>query len=188
MRNLRDVSVELIRGLLGDRKALMPYSYPGEKEAYRYVRGNILSMSVARHKEKVGFYSRIRGMNDVVQSVSAIVGELGVSTRKVYKCLHMDVAKVLKEEQAKALKVARLMPQTIAAGCITTKNVARKMDGTLTSGIVRRSMRILSRHYTELRRQVREHNRKLPAAKPPRVKRSAIWHYIMTGRTSSGEQ
>lgn len=100
----------------------------------------------------------------------------------------MDVAKVLSKEQTKVLEAARQMVQAIVAGCITPKVVARKMDGTLTSGIVRRSMRILSRHYTELRRQVREHNRKLPAAKPPRVKRSAIWHYIMTGRTSSGEQ
>ena len=77
------------------------------------------------------------------------------------------------------------MAQVIAAGCITPKVVARRLGGILPTRCVRRSMRTLSRHYAELRKQVREHNRRMPEMKAEKVKPSAIWHFIMTGRTSS---
>lgn len=185
MKNLRDVSVELIKGLLGERKAIQPYPYPTEEEAYRHIVEDILSMGEARHRERVRLYYRIRGMRDTGQSICGIARELGVKSQKVYRYLNMDLNKLLSEEQRMAMKSARLMAQTIAAGNITPTAVARKLDGRLPVRSVRRSMRTLARQYTELRRQVREHNRKLPGTRTAKVRSSTIWHYIMTGRTSA---
>lgn len=185
MKNLRDVSVDLIRSLLGERKAIRPYPYPTEEEAYRCIVEDILSMGEARHRERVRLYCQIRGMKDTGQSIYGIARELDVRSQKVYRYLNMDLNKILSEEQRMAMKSARLMAQIIAAGSITPTVVAKKLDGRLPVRSVCRSMRTLARQYKELRRQVREHNRKLPETRTARVKSSTIWHYIMTGRTSA---
>lgn len=185
MKNLRDVSVELINGLLGERKAKMPYPYPTEEEAHKYIMEDVLSMGEARPRERVRLYYRIRAMKDAGQSVLQIARELGIRSQKVYKYMNMDVRKILSEDQREILKSAREMAQIIAAGCITPQAVASRLGGKLPTRCVCRAMRTLSRHYTELRRQVREHNRKLPGAKAAKLKNSTIWHYIMTGNTSS---
>ena len=185
MKNLRDVSVELVRDMLGERKARMRYPYPTEEEAYRHIRDDILSMGGARHRERVGLYYRIRGMRDAGGNVASIARELGIKSPKVYKYMSMDVGRLLTEEQRKLMKSARQMAQVIAAGTITPEAVARKLDGRLPTRLVCRSTRTLARQYAELRRQVREHNKALPDAKAVRLKTSTIWHYIMTGETSS---
>ena len=185
MKNLRDVSVDLIRGLLGERRAKMPYPYPTEEEAYKYIMEDVLSMGEARPRERVRLYYRIRAMKDAGQTILQIARELGIRPQKVYKHVNMDVGKILSEDQRRILKSAREMAQIIAAGCTTPRAVARKLDGKLPARCVCRAMRTLSEHYTELRRQVREHNRKLPEDRTARVRGSTIWHYIMTGNTSS---
>lgn len=185
MKNLRDVSVELIRGMLGERRARMPYPYPAEEEAYRYIMEDVLSMGDARARERVRLYYRIRAKKDAGQSVLQIARELGIRSQKVRKYMDMDVGKILSEDQRRILKSAREMAQIITAGCITPQAVAKKLDGKLPARCVCRAMRTLSKHYTELRRQVREHNRRLPEAATAKVRGSTIWHYIMTGNTSS---
>lgn len=185
MKNLRDVSVDLIRGLLGERRAKMPYPYPTEEEAYKYIMEDVLSMGEARPRERVGLYYQIRAMKDAGQTILQIARELGIRPQKVYKHVNMDVGKILSEDQRRILKSAREMAQIIAEGCITPQAVARKLDGKLPARCVCRAMRTLSKHYTELRRQVREHNRKLPEDRTAKVRGSTIWHYIMTGNTSS---
>lgn len=185
MKNLRDVSVDLIRSLLGERKALLPYPYPTEEEAYRYIVEDILSMGEAKHRERVRLYYQIRGMKDTGQGIYDIARELGVKSQKVYRYLNMDLNKLLSEEQRKAMKSARLMAQIITAGSITPTIVAKKLDGKLPVRLVCRAMRTLVKQYKELRRQVREHNKNLPETRTAKVKSSTIWHYIMTGRTSA---
>ena len=185
MKNLRAVSVDLIKGLLGERKARLPYPYPTEEEAYRYIREDVLSMGEARQRERVSLYFQIRAMKDAGQTILQIARNLGIRSQKVYKYVNMDVSKILSEDQRRILNSARLMAQIITAGCITPETVARKLDGKLPTRCVYRAMRTLSKDYTELRRKVREQNRKLQETKTARVKSSTIWHYIMTGKTSS---
>ena len=73
----------------------------------------------------------------------------------------------------------------ISTGCTTPATVTRKLNGKLPSRSVCRAMRTLTSHYSELRKQVKEHNSKLSELKTAKVKNSVIWHYVMTGRTTS---
>lgn len=185
MKNLRDISVDLIKGMLGERKALLPYPYPSEEEAYGLIREDILAMGDATHRERVKLYYQVRSLKDSGLSIQEISRELGVKSRKVLWCLDTDTSKLLTREQRKAMRHARQMAQVVASGYITPKAVAKRMEEKLPSKTIYRCMHALKARYTELRRQVREHNRNLANAKTSRVKPSAIWNFIMTGRTSS---
>ena len=185
MKNLRDISVDLIKGMIGERKALLPYPYPSEEEAYGLIREDILAMGDATHRERVKLYYQVRSLKDSGLSIQEISRELGVKSRKVLWCLDTDTSKLLTREQRKAMRHARQMAQVVASGYITPKAVAKRMEEKLPSKTIYRCMHALKARYTELRRQVREHNRNLAKAKTSRVKPSAIWNFIMTGRTSS---
>ncbi len=185
MKNLRDVSVDLIKGLLAERKALMPYPYPTEEEAYKYIMEDILSMGDAKHRTKVRLYYQVRRMRDTGQSIRQMAEELGIKSQKVYKYLNLDIKTILTQDQQKAMKAARQMAQIIAAGCITPKSIAGKLERKIPLRCVSHSTKTLSKRYRELRSQIREHNRKLPEAKTVKVRTTTIWHYVMTGKTSS---
>ena len=185
MKNLREVSVELIKGMLGERNAPLPYPYPDEEEAYGLIREDILLMGNAAQRERVRLYFQARSLKDSGQSILEISRELGVKSSKVLWCLNTDTSKALTKEQRKAMRHARQMAQIVASGYITPKTVAKRMEARLPTRTVCRCMHALKKRYTELRRQVREHNRNLTEAKAAKVKPSAIWSYIMTGRTSS---
>lgn len=184
MQNLMRVSVDIIKEELCERKGRLPYPYPSEEEAFRYIRGDILSMGDARQRNRVGLYYQVRSMKDAGMSIPQIAMELHVSPRMVYRLQKADVRRILSDDQRKAMKEARRMAQ-IASGCITPEIVARKMGGTLPTGIVCRAMRTLAARYAELRRQVREHNRKIPQEKTARIGGATIWSYVLTGKTSS---
>lgn len=97
----------------------------------------------------------------------------------------MDVSKVLNKEQGRLLRHAKEMSRIISTGCATPATVTSKLNGKLPSRSVCRAMRTLTRHYSELRKQVKEHNSRLSEGKTAKVKSSVIWHYVMTGRTTS---
>ena len=185
MKNLRDVSVELIKKQLGERKARMPYPYPTAQEAYRYIIDDILGIGDARHRDRVRRYYSVRERKDAGETLAQIAAGMGCRPQTVYKYLNMDVSKVLNKEQGRLLRHAKEMSRIISTGCATPATVTSKLNGKLPSRSVCRAMRTLTRHYSELRKQVKEHNSGLSEGKTAKVKSSVIWHYVMTGRTTS---
>ena len=109
MKNLRDVSVELIKNLLGERKARMPYPYPTAQEAYRYIIDDILGIGDARHRDRVRRYYSVRERKDAGETLAQIAAGMGCRPQTVYKYLNMDVSKVLNKEQGRLLRHAKEM-------------------------------------------------------------------------------
>jgi transposase len=186
MQTLKKDAVEPIKALLGQKKEKMPYSYPSEDEAYRYILGDICRMGDARHREEVATYYEVARLRDEGKSIAETARLLGIKSQKVRKALDTNLSRILNERQKQAMKVARDMARIISSGCITPATVTKRLEGKVTSGIVHRCMRSVTERYKVLREEVRLHNKALGEQKKAvSVKASTIWNYIVTGKTTS---
>ncbi len=184
IKNLRDTAVDLVKDLMGRKKQKVEYPYPTEEEAYSLILDDMLSMGEEKHRARVREYYQIRKLKDEGKSVAEISRQLDFTPQKVYKRLHTDISKVLSGDQMKVLSHARRMAHIIASRKITSETVCKHLDGALSSTLVHRCMRSVTRKYSELRKDVRDSNesRKEKAVK---VSKSAIWNYMLTGKTTS---
>ena len=185
-KNLKEAMVDAIRGMLGHKKEKQKYPYPEEEEALLMIKEDIADMGDARQRCKVLKYLQIRRMQEEGKSLSEIAEVLGMKPQRVYELGRLHISKVLSADQRKAMRHSRGIAATVAGGTINIKAVVNKMKGKLESRLVHRCMRRITSKYSELRRQVRENNKRLEAAgKCTRLRKDVIWHYIMTGRTTS---
>lgn len=184
IKNLKDTAVDLIVGLLGKKQKKMEYPYPSEAEAYDLIFSDILSMGDERHRTRVREYYQIRKLKDEGKSITEISTLLSLTPKRVYKRLHTDIYHTLSREQRKTMPVARRMAGLVASGMITPKTVLNHLGDDFPSRLVHRCMRSIVSKYTELRKEVREHNAK-HQDKNVRIRKSAIWEYIRTGNTTS---
>jgi transposase len=183
---LKKDAVEPIKALLGQKKERMPYPYPSEDEAYRYILSDICRMGDARHREKVTIYYEVARLKDEGKSIAETARLLGIKSQKVRKALDTSLSGLLSERQKQAVKVARDMARIISSGLITTTAVARRLAGKVTSDIVHWCMRSVTERYKVLREEVRLHNKALGERKKAvSLKASTIWNYIVTGETTS---
>ena len=186
MQALKKDAVEPIKALLGQKKERMPYPYPSEDEAYRYILSDICRMGDARHREKVTIYYEVARLKDEGKSIAETARLLGIKSQKVRKALDTSLSGLLSERQKQAVKVARDMARIISSGLITTTAVARRLAGKVTSDIVHWCMRSVTERYKVLREEVRLHNKALGERKKSvSLKASTIWNYIVTGETTS---
>ena len=186
VKNLKDTMVDAIRGMLGQKKVKQEYPYPDEEEALCMIKEDIAEMGEARHRHKVQEYFKIRQLQEEGKSISEIAGALGLKSRRVHTLGRLHISKVLSPEQRKALGSSREIAAIVAGGTIGVQSVVNKMRGKLDSKLVHRCMRRITSKYSELRKQVRQNNKKLEATgKCTRLRKEVIWHYIMTGHTTS---
>lgn len=186
MKNLKDACVDPVKTLLGRERPRMPYPYPTEEEAYRYLMGDIFQMGDARHRATVRAYYDARHLRDEGVSGVQIAAKLGFSPTKVYKLLQTDISRILSPEQKKAMAMSREMARIISQGHITPDSVVRNMEGKADSGIIHRCMRTLYSHYRALRDEVRRQNGETPeCGRSVKVRGGTVWRYIVTGRTGS---
>ena len=186
MQALKKDAVEPIKVMLGQKKAKMQYPYPSEDEAYRYIVGDICRMGDKKHRDRVSTYYDVHRLRDEGVSIAETARLLGIRPQKVYKTLGTDISKILSADQKQAMKVAREMARIISGGCITPSAVVKRLDGKVPLRIVSRCMSSIIGCYKVLREQVRIHNKRLGGqGKSLRVKASTIWHYIVTGETTS---
>jgi len=187
MQNLKKVSVEPIKKMLGQVKDRMPYPYPWEEEAYKSIVDAICQMGEKKHRDKVLLFYAARRLKDDGLTLSEIAESFGVTSRKVYNTLSGGVQTVLNTDQKRAMKAAREIARIISAGCITPETVAKKLSVKLHSRILHRCMYPVVCQYKQLREEVRLHNKTLREQKEicAKVRCSTIWKYIVTGETSS---
>ena len=187
MQNLKKVSVEPIKKMLGQVKEKMTYPYPSEEEAYKSIVEAICQMGEKKHREKVLLFYAARRLKDDGLTLLEIAESLGVTSRKVYNTLSGGVQTVLNTDQKRAMKVAREMARIISAGSITPEAVAKKLSVKLQSRLIHRCMYSLVCQYKLLREEVRLHNKALSEQKEvcTKIRCSTIWKYIVTGETSS---
>ena len=186
IKNLKDTMVDAIRGMLGHKKEKQKYPYPGEEEALRMIKEDVAGMGDARHRRKVQDYFGIRQLQEEGKTVQEIAKALGQNPRRVYTLGKLHMSKILSAEQRKALDCSREIAAIVAGGTICVQSVVNKMRGKLESKLVHRCMRRITSKYSELRKQVRQNNKKLEATgKCTRLRKDVIWHYIMTGHTTS---
>ena len=185
-KNLKEAMVDAIRRMLGHRKEKQKYPYPKEEEALAMLKEDIADMGDARHRCKVLRYLQIRRMQEEGKSLSEIAKALGMKPQRVYELGRLHISKVLSADQRKAMRCSREIAATVAGGTINIKAVVNKMKGKLESRLVHRCMRRITSKYSELRRLVRENNKRLEATgKCTRLRKDVIWHYIRTGQTTS---
>lgn len=185
IKNLKETMVDAIRGMLGHKKEKQKYPYPDEEEALRLIKEDIAEMGDASHRSKVRDYLKIRQLQEEGKSVSEIAKSLGLKSNRVYALGNLHISNILSKEQKKALECSRELAALVASGVISKNTVASKMKGKLESKLVCRCMRKITAKYSELRKLVRENNKRLEATgKCVRIKKDVIWHYIMTGQTS----
>ena len=184
MKNLRETMVEGIRKHLGKPGIRQPYPYPSEEEAYRYISDAIFSMGEAPHRTKVSNYFMVRKMQDEGMTLQQVSESIGMSSAKVRRLQQTSMNKLLNKDQKACIRHARELARIISCGCITPKSLAKRMEGKLKSSLVCRCIRELAKKYKELRQKVRECNHE-GKAKGIRIGKSAIWNYIITGKTDS---
>lgn len=186
IKNLKETMVDAIRGMLGQKKVRQEYPYPDEEEALCMIKEDIAEMGEARHRHKVQEYFKIRQLQEEGKSIPEIAGALGLKSRRVHTLGRLHISKVLSPEQRKALGNSREIAAIVAGGTICVQSVVNKMRGKLESKLVHRCMRRITSKYSELRKQVRQNNKKLETeGKCTRLRKDVIWHYIMTGHTTS---
>lgn len=186
IKNLKETMVEAIRKMLGFKKEKQKYPYPDEEEALRMIKEDIAEMGDARHRGKVQDYLKIRQLQEEGKSVPEIAKTLGLKSRRVYKLWNLHISKILSKEQRKALEHSRELAAIVASGTISINNLVSKMNNKLESKLVCRCMRKITAKYTELRKLVRENNKKLEATgKCVKIRKDVIWNYVLTGQTTN---
>lgn len=186
IKNLKETMVDAIRGMLGYKKEKQKYPYPDEEEALRLIKEDIAEMGDAKHRGKVQDYLKIRQLQEEGKSISEISKALGLKSRRVYALGRLHISKILSAEQRKALEHSRELAALVASGTISKNTVVGKMKEKLESKLVYRCMRKITAKYSELRKMVRENNKRLEATgKSVRIRKDVIWHYVLTGLTTS---
>ena len=187
MQNLKKVSVEPIKRLLGQIKEKMPYPYPTEEEAYKSIVDAICQMGEKRHRDKVALFYAARRLKDDGLTLAEVARSLNVTSRKVERTLYGGVQAVLNTDQKRAMKAAREMASIVSAGCITPETVAKKLSLKIRSRLIHRCLYPLVCQYKLLREEVRLHNKALDEQKTTctKIRCSTIWKYIVTGETQS---
>ena len=187
MQNLKKVSVEPIKKLLGLIKEKMPYPYPTEEEAYMSIVDAICQMGEKKHRDKVMLFYAARRLRDDGLTLAEVAKSLNVTSRKVGRTLYGGVQAVLNTDQKKAMKAAREIARIVSAGCITPDTVARKLSLKISSRLIHKCMYPLVCQYRPLREEVRLHNKMLDEQKTTctKIRCSTIWKYILTGETQS---
>lgn len=184
VKNLKDVAVDLIKGLLGKKARRLEYPYPGDEEAREMILHDMCDMGDARHRTKVQRYYRMRALKDAGQSLPEIARQCSVRPQSVHRILSTDISRILSKDQRKVLRHMKEMAAVISSGIISTDAVARRMEGLLESRLVRRCMRSITAKYLPMRKIVRQCNRNINA-RPLKVSAKSIWSYIKTGKTDS---
>ena len=187
MQNLKKVSVEPIKKMLGQTKEKLPYPYPTEEEAYESIVHTICQMGEKKHRDKVTLFYAARRLKDDGLTLPEIAKSLGVTSKKVDRTLYGGVQSVLDTDQKRAMKAARDIARIVSAGCITPEAVAKKLTVKLSSRLLHRCMYPLVCRYKQLREEVKLHNKALLGQQKicTRIKCSTIWKYIVTGDTCS---
>ena len=91
MQNLKKVSVEPIKKLLGQIKEKMPYPYPTEEEAYMSIVDAICQMGEKKHRDKVMLFYAARRLRDDGLTLAEVAKSLNVTSRKVGRTLYGGV-------------------------------------------------------------------------------------------------
>ena len=187
MQNLKKVSVEPIKKLLGQTKEKMLYPYPTEEEAYKSIVDSICQMGEKRHRDKVALFYAARRLKDDGLTLAEVAKSLNVTSLKIERTLHGGVRTVLNTDQKRAMKAAREIARIVSAGCITPETVAKKLSLKLSSRLIHRCLYPIVCRYKLLREEVRLHNKALSEQRQTctKVRRRTIWKYIVTGQTTS---
>lgn len=185
VKNMKDVAVDMIKGMLGKKEKQLPYPHPDESEATEMILHDMFNMGVERHRTKVQRYYKIKALADAGRSVSEIAGELGIKSQKVYELRNTDISRILSKDQKSILRHMSKMASIIAGGIIGTDTVTERMNGALESRLVCRCMRSITEKYGQIRKTIRECNKKLKDTRPLRISADSIWNYIRTGKTES---
>jgi len=184
IKNLKDTSVDLIKSLLGKKPQKVEYPYPDEQEAYSLIFDDMLGMGEERQRNRVREYYQVRELKDQGKSIGEIGRLLSMKPQKVYKRLHTDISRTLSPDQMKVLSVARKMARIVASRKITPEAVLNHLEGKVPSSLVHRCMRSVTRKYKKLRKNVKDYNEN-HKGETVNVRRSTIWKYIRTGKTTS---
>jgi len=187
MQNLKKVSVEPIKKLLGQIKEKMPYPYPSEEEAYKSIVDAICQMGEKKHRDKVALFYAARRLKDDGLTLVEVAKSLNVTSRKVERTLYGGVQAILNTDQKRAMKAAREIARIVSAGCITPETVEKKLSLKISSRLIHRCLSPLVCQYRPLREEVRLHNKALDEQKTTctKIRCSTIWKYIVTGKTQS---
>ena len=184
MKNLKEVAVDLVKDMIGQRRRPQELPYPDEAEAYECIVGDICRMGEARHRQKVRQCMQARRLRDEGQTMAEMAEALGVNTRRVYILLHTDLSKLLMPGQRMCMKTARLIARIIAGRCLTIKDIIQRVGDRLPPRLIRGCIQTIIGRYREKRRTVRLYNQE--AWRMHRTMTSAqIWKFILTGETDS---
>ena len=184
VKNLKEVAVDLIKGLLGKKGKRLEYPYPSDEEAREMIFHDMCEMGDARHRTRVQRYYQMRALKDAGQSLSEIARQYSVKPQTVHKILSTDISRILSKDQKQVLSHMKEMAAVMAGGIISTNTVARRMEGSLDSRLICRCMRSITAKYLPMRKIVRESNKDIKD-KPVKVSAKSIWGYIRTGKTDS---
>lgn len=88
MKNLKEVAVDLVKDMLGQRRRPQELPYPDEAEAYECIVGDICRMGEARHRQKVRQCMQARRLRDEGQTMAEMAEALGVNTQGVHTLAH----------------------------------------------------------------------------------------------------
>lgn len=187
IKNMRDVSVGIMRELLGSRASTVPYPRPTEREARECVFYGMVGMGVERHRCRVRDFYSVMELKGRCMSVRQTAEALCMSPQRVHKLLHTDISRVLSDDQKVILRNLDGIAAAIGSGLITPEAVFRRMGGAVPSRLIHRVMRPITAKYSDLRRTVRECNRNMCGEGDVKVTDGAIWRFILTGRTESGK-
>lgn len=187
MQNLKKVSVEPIKMMLGQKKDKVPYLYPTEEEAYKSIVEAICQMGDRKHRDKVAIFYAARRLKDDGLTLAEIAKSLNVTSRKVYKTLSGGIQTVLSTDQKRAMKAARETARIVSTGFITPEAVSKRLSVKLSLRLLRKCMNPLICRYRLLREEARQHNRAIREQREACAKVSCktIWKYIVTGNTTS---
>ena len=182
---LGDNMVEVIKNMICQTKDTLPYPYPSEDEARRYIMEEIYDMGDARHRKRVSDYFAARRMQEEGISLKDIAEKLSISPRQVYGLFNTGIRKILSRDQFKILRQTSELARIISSGSITPLTIEKKSGGKLRRELICRATKRLRDRYRILREQVRVHNNDTKNAKGTKVTIEAIRKYIMTGITTS---
>lgn len=182
---LCDNMSEVIQKLICQTKGTLPYPYPSEDEARKYIMDQLCEMGEAKHRTKVKDFFIVRRLEEEGYSVSQIAEKMNIKSQKVYALRNAKIDKILSQEQMSVLRNMDELARVISNGAITATTICKKMENRLSLRLINRATRNLRKRYTELRKQIREHNNKKTTAKGARVKLATIRYFISTGKTES---
>jgi len=185
VKNLKDMSVDMIKGLLGKKNRALQYPCPSESEALEMILNDMCNMGDERHRTKVQRYYKVRALKDEGQSLAEISKTLSLRPQTVHRILKTDISGILSNDQKLVLKHMKELAKVISGGIISKSALVSRMRGILESRLVCRCIRSITEKYGPIRKTIRECNKKIKENKPLNVSAKSIWSYIRTGYTES---